>query len=166
MQRDDRPALLGIPLPAALAARIGPARLRIANEFLRFGVVGTAGFLVDAGVLTAAIWLGLGPWWGRVASYIAGASTTYALNRAWTFRDRAGAARAGQWAMFMLLNLGGFTVNYGTYAVLLLASETVRAWPVLGVAAGSIAGLAVNFTLSRRFVFNARPGATPGPGAG
>jgi hypothetical protein len=32
----------------ALAARLGPDRLRLAGELLRFGVVGTVGFAVDA----------------------------------------------------------------------------------------------------------------------
>jgi putative flippase GtrA len=124
-------------------------------ELLRFGVVGTFGFLVDAGVLTAAIALGAGPWFGRVLSYLAAASATYALNRAWTFRHRAGRGGARQWSLFLLLNLGGFAANYGTYAAMVAGSDLVARHPVLGVAAGSIAGFGVNFALSRRFVFAA-----------
>lgn len=123
-------------------------------QFLRFGVVGVAGFLVDAGVLTAMLWLGLGPYVGRVLSYLAAASTTFALNRAWTFRDASREAPvAAQWGRFVLLNLVGFAANYGTYAALVAGTETVAAYPVLGVAAGSIAGMFLNFGLSRRFVF-------------
>ena len=150
------------PIPAPVARRIGPRGLGLLGEVLRFGGVGIVGFLVDAGVLLAAIALGLGPWLGRLVSYLAAATTTYALNRAWTFRHRAGAGGAGQWARFLVVNLGGFAANYGAYAALLVLSETARSWPVLGVAAGSVAGLAVNFTLSRRFVFNA---AGPGRSA-
>src|SRR6476469_6404288 len=73
------------------AARLGPERLRVAVELLRFGIVGVAGFVVDAAVLTAAIALGLGPWLGRVLSYLAAATATFALNRAWTFRGAASA---------------------------------------------------------------------------
>jgi putative flippase GtrA len=131
------------------------------GEILRFGTVGTLGFLVDAGVLTAAIALGAGPWVGRALSYLAAATATYALNRAWTFRHRAGQGGARQWGLFVLLNLVGFAANYGTYAALLAGTELVARHPVLGVAAGSIAGLGANFTLSRRFVFAAprRPAA-------
>jgi putative flippase GtrA len=157
-----------LSLTAAAAQRIGADRIRQAGEFFRFGVVGTLGFLVDAGVLTAAIALGLGPWFGRVVSYVAAASTTYALNRAWTFRHRAGDAPAArQWALFLAVNLIGFAGNYGTYAALLALSPLVAAHPVLGVAAGSLAGLALNFSLSRRLVFTGRPGhpvaASPAP---
>lgn len=138
----------------AWAARLGPARLRLAVELLRFGVVGTVGFVVDATVLTAAIALGLGPWFGRVLSYLIGATTTFTLNRLWTFRDVPRARSVGrQWALFLLVNLVGFACNYGTYALLITLVPVVAAHPVLGVAAGSIAGLAGNFVLSRRFVF-------------
>jgi putative flippase GtrA len=151
-------ARAGLALPPALAGWLGPARRRLLGEFLRFGAVGTLGFVVDAGVLTGAIALGLGPWIGRLLSFLAAASTTYALNRAWTFRHRAGEAGAGQWARFLLVNLVGFAANFGTYAVLLVSSGLVAAWPVLGVAAGAVAGLAANFALSRRLVFNAGSG--------
>lgn len=125
-------------------------------QFLRFGVVGVAGFLVDAGVLTAMLWLGLGPYAGRVVSYLAAASTTFALNRAWTFRTASREAPvAAQWGRFVLLNLVGFVANYGTYAALVAGTEIVAAHPVLGVAAGSVAGMFINFGLSRRYVFKA-----------
>jgi putative flippase GtrA len=131
---------------------------RLAAEFLRFGAVGTFGFLVDTAVLYAGLALGLGPWLGRALSYLVAASTTYALNRAWTFRGRGDRERpARQWALFLLVNLVGFATNYGTYAVLIAFVPTVSAHPVLGVAAGAVAGLAANFTLSRRVVFAARP---------
>lgn len=161
MGPDDRPTLLGVPVPDAVLRRLGPGRVAALLEFFRFGVVGTLGFLVDAGVLLAAIALGLGPWVGRLVSFLAAATVTYSLNRAWTFRRRTGGAgaSAGQWARFVVVNLGGFAANYGTYAVLLATSATVATWPVLGVAAGSIAGLGVNFGLSRRFVFAAKPRA-------
>ncbi|WP_249732232.1 GtrA family protein [Roseococcus sp. SDR] len=124
------------------------------EQFLRFGVVGTVGFVVDSAVLLGMMALGLGPYAGRVISYLAAASTTFALNRAWTFRAaRRDAPVAAQWGRFVLLNLAGFAANYGTYAALIAGVPLVAANPVLGVAAGSLAGMFINFGLSRRFVF-------------
>lgn len=142
------------PLIAPLVERVlGPARARLALQFLQFGVVGTIGFFVDTAVLYAGLVLGLGLYGGRAISYLAAASTTWALNRAWTFRaaDRAPAGR--QWAIFLLVNLLGFACNYGTYALLVAGVPFVAANPVLGVAAGSLAGMVGNFVLSRRYVF-------------
>jgi putative flippase GtrA len=124
------------------------------EQFLRFGVVGTVGFVVDSAVLLGMMAAGLGPYGGRVISYLVAASTTFALNRAWTFRGaRRDAPVAAQWGRFVLLNLAGFAANYGTYAALVAGVPLVAAQPVLGVAAGSIAGMFINFGLSRRFVF-------------
>ncbi|WP_235907758.1 GtrA family protein [Siccirubricoccus phaeus] len=148
-------------LPPALAEH---RLVRLGGEFFRFGVVGVAGFLVDSGVLTAAIALGLGPWFGRALSYLFGATTTFLLNRAWTWRHAPRDAMGRRWALFLLVNLVGFACNYGTYALMITNLPVAAAHPVLGVAAGSLAGMVGNFLLSRRFVFarggEARPLAT------
>jgi len=135
---------------------LGPARLHLLMEFLRFGVVGTIGFVVDTAVLYAGLAVGLGLYGGRALSYLVAASTTWALNRLWTFRGRGDGSAHRQWALFLVVNLVGFAMNYGTYAVLIAFVPMVAAHPVLGVAAGALAGMFGNFVLSRRLVFRAR----------
>jgi putative flippase GtrA len=144
-----------IPLIGPLLVRmLGPARARLAQEFLRFGVVGTVGFVVDTAVLYGALALGAGLYGGRALSYLTAATATWLLNRAWTFRGRGAGQKAHrQWALFVVVNLGGFVLNYGTYALLVAFVPVVAAHPVLGVAAGSLAGMFSNFVLSRQLVF-------------
>lgn len=127
----------------------------LVTQFLKFGMVGGLGFFVDAGVLMLAMkGLGLGPYAGRVVSYLSAATFTWALNRHFTFRGQGKAGHAHrQWAKFVVANLAGFAANYGTYALLVAYVPLVAATPVIGVAAGSIAGLGINFTASRLFVF-------------
>ncbi len=135
---------------------LNDAQWRLLGEMFRFGLVGVAGFVVDAGVLQGLLALGAGPYEGRLVSYVAAASATFLLNRAFTFRDRPKSATPmRQWVLFLALNLVGFACNYGTYAALVAWVPLVAAWPVLGVAAGSLAGMVGNFLLSRRFVFGA-----------
>lgn len=143
-----------IPLVGPILTQIlGPARAAVAQQFLRFGVVGTIGFLVDSGVLYGALALGAGLYLGRAISYVAAATATWALNRAWTFRGAGSGPVHRQWALFVLVNLVGFALNYGTYAAMVATMPLVAAHPILGVAAGSIAGMFTNFALSRRLVF-------------
>jgi len=119
-------------------------------------VVGAIGFVVDAAVLYAALGAGAGPYWGRVPSYLAAATTTWALNRFWTFQTRNSALPVTrQWGLFLIVNLIGFVCNYGTYAALIGLSPFFARHPIIGVAAGALAGMAGNFFLSRRFVFGA-----------
>lgn len=140
-------------IASRLAGWIGRERSRTLLQFGRFGVVGTVGFVVDTAVLYAGLALGLGLYGGRAVSYLAAASATFALNRAWTFRGQGEGPVARQWALFVVLNLVGFAFNYGTYAALVATVALVAQHPVIGVAAGSLAGMMGNFLLSRRFVF-------------
>ncbi len=143
-----------IPIIGPVLTRLlGPGRAALAQEFLRFGVVGGIGFVVDTAVLYGALALGAGLYLGRAISYLTAATTTWALNRAWTFRGRGSGPAGQQWALFVVVNLGGFVLNYGTYAALVTYVPLAAAHPVLGVAAGSIAGMFSNFFLSRRLVF-------------
>jgi putative flippase GtrA len=129
------------------------------TQFARFAVIGTAAFVVDASALYAALWIGLGFYAGRAISYLLAATFTWYGNRRITFTDShaegAGPA-AAEWLKFLVANLGGGAVNYSIYAALIASFAIVRAYPVLGVAAGSLAGLVVNFTLSKFVVFRAR----------
>ena len=139
------------PIPA-LERAIGPARAVMLVEFLKFGVVGTIGFVVDTATVYA-LRATLGLYGAGVAGFVVAASGNWALNRAWTFRGRGGQTAHRQWALFLLANSAGFGLNRGTYALLVTFVPLCAEEPVWAVAAGSIAGLGANFLLSRRLVF-------------
>jgi putative flippase GtrA len=134
---------------------------KVLGQMLRFGMVGGIGFLVDAGVLTAMLTWGLGPYSGRVVSFLAAATTTFILNRSFTFRrdSRSDTHPAHAWLAYLGLMVIGGLVNYGTYAAAVALFEPVHRYPVIGVALGSIAGMAINFWTSKTMVFErkARP---------
>ena len=129
----------------------------VGRQLLSFSIVGTIGFLVDAAALYLAIgMLGAGLYGGRVISYLTAATVTWVLNRRYTFRQQRSANRIAEWGRFLAANAIGGLINYATYALLVTANPVAAAYPVLGVAAGSIAGLTVNFSLSRYLVFRGR----------
>jgi putative flippase GtrA len=139
-------------LPRRLRTRITPARLIVAQQFVRFGAVGSLGFIVD----TATVYglrSTLGLYGGGVAGYIVAATCNWALNRVWTFRGRGSDPAHRQWALFMLANLIGFVLNRGTYAVLVTFVPVAATQPVIAIAAGVAAGLFANFQMSRKVVF-------------
>jgi len=124
------------------------------QQLLRFTLVGAAGFLVDAGALVLATkGLGLGLYSGRVFSYLCAATFTWICNRRFTFTSDGQDNRLIQWLRFLGANAIGGAVNYGVYAVLVAFTDVGAAWPVIGVAAGSLAGLLFNFAASKFWVF-------------
>ena len=133
-----------------------PALTLRMRRFALFCVAGGLAFLVDAGVLhlLATVWA-RDPYAARVVSFLCAVTVTWLFNRSLTFADRAGRVRhwLREWAGYVVSQLGGFSVNYAVYALLVWSLPLFRQWPVLGVAAGSAAGLVVNFILASRFVF-------------
>jgi putative flippase GtrA len=150
--RGWRQARLG---PGVERVRVATSRPRpdIVGQFLRFGTVGAFGFVIDTATVYA-LRGALGLYGAGLVAYVVAASANWALNRSWTFRGRSGGGAAHrQWARFMLVNLAGFILNRGTYAVLVSAVPLCASQPVIAVAAGAVAGMGVNFTLCRRVVF-------------
>jgi putative flippase GtrA len=124
------------------------------RRFVRFSIVGTFGFLVDSLVLLALLaWSPLGLYSARVLSFLAAATATWLANRRWTFVPPRQAPSLGEWQRYVLVVIAGALVNYGTYAWLVTVSTTVQSVPILGVAAGSVAGMLINYLLLRRLVY-------------
>ena len=137
--------------------------MKISQQFFRFCMVGTVGFMVDVAVVYS---LGdvLGWYLARVISFLVAASTTWILNRNFTFKPPSitspilpelPSGRLREYSKYMLSMLAGGGVNYGVYLAILHFLPAPHA-PLIGVALGSIAGLAVNFLSARTLVFRAK----------
>lgn len=134
-----------------------PSRVSVKAQFARFAVVGTIGFCVDVAVLYLCLrGFGLGVYSARLVSYFSAATATWYLNRRITFVGFERTKPFRQWLRFVSVNGFGGLVNYGVYGVIVTFGTALSLAPFLGVAAGSIAGLAFNFAASRIFVFRPR----------
>jgi putative flippase GtrA len=130
------------------------------SRFLRFAIVGAAGFFVDEGVLfLMQHFAGLPPLAARAISIFAAMSFTWWGNRNLTFRDHAAIGSTAvflEWLRFIAANIVGAFVNYGTFAVLVRFAPMPLNNPYLATAAGVAVGLVFNFTLSKRLVFRSK----------
>jgi putative flippase GtrA len=135
-----------------LRRSISLAQRLIIVQFIRFGAVGGIGFLIDTGTVYGLRHT-LGLYGAGLVAYVVAATGNWGLNRIWTFRGIGSGPAHRQWAMFMLTNLGGFVLNRGTYALLVTFAASAARQPVIATAAGAVAGMFLNFGLSRRLVF-------------
>jgi putative flippase GtrA len=125
----------------------------LAAEFFRFGTVGAIGYVTDTASVYALKGM-VGVAAAGLLSFLVAATVTWALNRNWTWRDRGrGAPRLRQWSHFLAVNGPGALLNRGIYEALVLAVPLCATHPFLATGAGAIAGMFVNFGLSRRLVF-------------
>ena len=136
-----------------------PARV---FQFLRFGIVGTLGLGWDtATVYALRPIVGLG--WAAIIAYFVAATSNWLCNRVWTFRNQGNRQHfLHQWARFMAGNAVGFCLNRGCVFALFHLSATCRLHPVLALAAGALSGMAANFHISRRHVFQHDTPVAPG----
>ncbi len=152
-----------LPLPPAGAPAVDPViaaasagqsqLLALAAQLLKFGTVGGLGLLWDVSTVYALQPL-IGVTGAALAAFFVAATMNWMLNRLWTFRGRGSdAPLVRQWLSFLGANGLGFTLNRSTFFALILLVPFCRTHLVTALAAGSLAGMGANFSLSRRLVF-------------
>lgn len=120
--------------------------------FYRFGAVGFIGFLVDAGAFTV-----LQAWWqaphlARLGAFLVAVNATYLLNKRFTFpnheQPRPVAYFAGQSV--------SLAVNMGIFSLVIWKPVWLPLQYYLGLIAGSVSAMFLNYELTRRFAFGLR----------
>jgi len=144
-------------MEAILTRMLTPPQRAILVQFLRFGTVGFIGFVVD-NFCVYGLRASIGLYWAGAVAYLFAATTTWALNRLWTFRATSRGAAHRQWALFLATNLVGFVLNRGTYFILISVSALCRDNPVIATFSGTLVGMFLNFHVSRTIVFRERKG--------
>jgi putative flippase GtrA len=130
------------------------ARL-LGSRFLRFALVGGAGFVVNEAALAIMLRVGhLDKYSGWLAAFLVAVTFTWWGNRTLTFREVA--ARKGllsEWITFLIANSLGAAANFAIYSALVTFAARPFGDPFVAVAAGTLVGLVFNFAASKRFVF-------------
>lgn len=124
------------------------------KEVLLFGATGVVGYLVDVS-MTLLLEPTLGVYIARIPAFLLAATTTWVVNRSVTFRTRQPRySLLREYLHYLTIMLGGLALNYIVYAiaVTLLPDEPYQLF--LAVAIGSLAGMAVNYSLSRKHIYS------------
>lgn len=120
------------------------------TQFQRFCLVGTVGFVIDAGILQVLV-VGAQSniYASRLVSFLAAATATWWMNRRYTFGVQRQPSRA-EWLRYIALMVLGAVINYGVYALCVTVWILAREQPWLAVALGSVAGLGANYATSSK----------------
>lgn len=127
----------------------------VSRRFMQFALTGLVAFCIDAAVFLFAFHLlDMFTVAARCLGFSAGLMFTWLINRRFAFGDRTISSNlATSWVRYLFCNLTGGVVNVSLSSYLIESLPLFMAFPILAVGLGSLAGLAINFTLTSRFVF-------------
>jgi putative flippase GtrA len=139
-----------------------PHRWRpLAKEIAKFGAVGGVNTVLDFAIFNLLMLAGLPALKSNVVSTIAATTSSYALNRGWTYKGRVGRAMRREYTLFFAFNLAGMAIQLAVLGLVKYGFGAVETehWLVLNVAKAVAIGLAMvfRFWAYRTFVFIAAP---------
>jgi len=128
-------------------------RRRGVRQFVKFGIVGASGFVVNLAIFSGLQWLD--PAHAQAAHYYAiysvaflsGGVSNYFLNRSWTFRSTGHAGHEG--AKFLSVSVLALFVGLGvSWAVTPYLGHGHKAWFI-----ATLSGIVVNFFVNKYWTF-------------
>ncbi|MBU0504745.1 MAG: glycosyltransferase family 2 protein [bacterium] len=137
--------------------RLYQHRWKTLSQFFLFCLVGTTGLVVDMGTMFVGYGLiGLSFRYMRFLAFLLAATSNYQLNRMITFEVKKGQHWLKQWVGFLAASAIGFVGNWLVSVTLYDKTIFFHDHYLLAVIAGVMAGVVLNFFLSKFAVFESR----------
>jgi putative flippase GtrA len=121
---------------------------------LRFGLVGVAGAALHIGVfwlLQHMANLGNSPAW--IVAFFAAATSTWAMNRTFTFQDRANDAQTAEWLRYLAIAGAGAVAHFAAFHVVIRSIPLFAQHPALAIIPGSLSSFVVTYAGALLLVF-------------
>jgi putative flippase GtrA len=140
---------------------------RLLPEVSKFGAIGAVNLVLNYAVFNLLVLTVFvdGQLKANVAATVVATTSSYFMNRHWTYRDRPKSTLHREYALFFLFNLGGMIIELGVLAMAKygLGITTLVA---LNVAKGfaTVLGMLFRFWTYRTVVFRAAPAGAAQPG--
>jgi putative flippase GtrA len=121
---------------------------------LRFGLVGVGGAVVHIG----AFWLlqrfaGFGTSQAWILAFFAAATSTWMMNRAFTFQDRTSDAQTAEWLRYLGIAGAGAVAHFAAFHLAISFVPLFAQHPALAIIPGSLASFVVTYTGASLLVF-------------
>lgn len=97
--------------------------------------------------------LGMPHLYARAASYWISATSNWFLNRIFTFKDAPDKPPVRQWLSYLLMALGSFVLNWGSYYILTTQFDFFIEYKTLALIAGVGVGMMFNFSVANWVIF-------------
>ncbi|MDQ1706046.1 MAG: hypothetical protein QOF18_2412 [Frankiaceae bacterium] len=127
------------------------------HELAKFGAVGAINYVIDVSIFNALV---VGPLHHRpitskTISTVVAATSSYFMNRHWTWRNRARTGLGREYGLFILLSAVGLTLTLGClgFGEYVLGQNSLLARNFWGNIVGVAIGMVWRFWSFKRWVF-------------
>ena len=124
---------------------------------ITFGAVGLIGLTIDAALFRAGVAVHAPAAAARAVSLFFAMQATFTINGLHVFRCLTREKLAGQWFGYMAANSAGNLCNYLIFLVLVSWRQPVVSNAYVALCAGGVAAWAINYGVTRLFVFGGGP---------
>ena len=131
------------------------------SSFVQFALVGASGVIVNLGILTLLLAVGMTESVALIGGIVTSVATNFLLNRRFTFSDAREGNPAKQFIGFSVASATAGTVQF--FVALWLLSINPQLAPQLAALIGIAAGLGINFSMNRFIVFKKKHPAVEKP---
>lgn len=138
-----------------MTARDSVARALPSREVIVFGIVGVINLVIDVGLFNVLLSAGTGPLTSKAVATFVAATSSYFMNRHWTWKDRARTGLAREYRMFILLSVIALGITEGCLAIshYVLGFTSVLADNIAANGVGLGLAMVFRFWSFRKFVF-------------
>jgi putative flippase GtrA len=127
------------------------------HEVAKFGIVGAFNYVVDVGLFNLLLTQGLHhkPLTAKTISTVVAATSSYFMNRHWTWRDRARRGLVREYGTFILLSAIALVITLGCLAFgeYVLHQHSLLARNIWGNVVGVATAMIWRFWSFKRWVF-------------
>lgn len=124
------------------------------KQIIRFGIIGTIGFCVDAFVLLIGVNLFLfSIESSRLISFLCAVFVTWLLNRTFTFNANNSFSKKKEYGLYLIIQSMGALLNYGIFMLLIYFDSFFQKYLILALAIASLVAMFFNYFMIRNFVY-------------
>lgn len=130
---------------------------RLGYQITSFAIIGVVGFCIDGSVLTVlSVGMGMNIFFSRFVSFSLASSSTWFLNRKYTFKQPGNTSRSREYLRYIIIQVAGALLNLGIFTWLVAARPELRAFPIIPLGVGAGFALLFNFWGARILVYQER----------
>lgn len=125
------------------------------KQFIKFSVVGSIGFIIDASILLLLInILDVNIVFSRLISFLVAVFITWILNRNFTFFKKEESKKKKEYSLYLIIQTVGAMLNYFIFIFLIQYNNFFEDYLIISLAISSIITMFFNFYILNKKLYN------------